>query len=255
MGKRCRSGARALTRSWPVVRFDQIDSTNTEARRRAQSGAVQAEWIIADRQSAGRGRQDKVWLSPAGNVYATALFAEPGGIQVALRVPFAAALAVADTAVHFAPDAPVKLKWPNDVRADGRKMSGILVETGGEKDTFWIAAGTGINVLALPDNPGQPATSLSALAGQPLELEAVLDVFCGAFEARLGQARAGFEAIRQAWLERAEGLGEAVSVRAGSKVIEGVFEDMEADGGLRLRLPDGTAKVIRAGEVNLLGRV
>ena len=243
-----------MTPSWPVVRFHEIDSTNSEAKRRAASGSFGDQWIVAGKQTAGRGRQGKAWLSPRGNIYATALFGEPGGIVVALRIPFAAALAVADTLAGFAPHAPVELKWPNDVRADRRKVAGILVETGGAPPALWIAAGTGINVGALPDNPGQAATSLNALSGRDLDAEEVSGVFRAAFEARVRQARAGFEGVRRDWLALAEGLGETVSVRTGDLIVEGIFEDMEPDGGLRLRLPDGAARIIKAGEVNLLGR-
>lgn len=243
-----------MTFSWPVVRFDQIDSTNTEAKRRAASGPFDDQWIIAGAQTAGRGRQGKAWLSPRGNMYATALFNEPGGIAVALRIPFAAALAVSDTLAEFAPGVAVQLKWPNDVRAGRHKVSGILVETGGASPALWIAAGTGINVATVPDNPGQAATSINALSGRELDGVLVSEVFRAAFEARVQQARSGFEGVRRDWLTLAEGLGETVSVRTGDLTVEGIFEDMEPDGGLRLRLPDGAARIIRAGEVNLLGR-
>ncbi|MFN7055535.1 biotin--[acetyl-CoA-carboxylase] ligase [Hyphomonas sp.] len=243
-----------MSADWPVFRFDQIDSTNTEAKRRAATGRFEDQWLVAGQQSAGRGRQGKAWLSPLGNLYATALFSEPGGIPVALRIPFAAALAVSDTLTRFAGTAGIQLKWPNDVRADGQKVSGILVETGGGDPVHWIAAGIGINVSAMPDNPGQPATTLSALCGQPVDVNAVFETLRASFAARLLQARTGFESLRTDWLARAEGLGQAVSVRTGDQAVEGVFEDMEADGGLRLRLPDGSARIIRAGEVNLLGR-
>jgi BirA family biotin operon repressor/biotin-[acetyl-CoA-carboxylase] ligase len=243
-----------LTGEWPVFRFDQIDSTNTEAKRRAATGRFDDQWIIADQQSAGRGRQGRPWLSPAGNLYATALFSEPGGIAVALRIPFAAALAVSDTLARFARDSDIRLKWPNDVRVSGQKVAGILVETGGGDPAHWIAAGIGINVSEMPENPGQPATTLSGLTGHLVEVKEVFATLRQSFATRLHEARAGFDALRTDWLARAEGLGQAVSVRTGDQSVEGVFEDMEADGGLRLRLPDGSARIIRAGEVNLLGR-
>lgn len=244
-----------MSASWPVYRFEEIDSTNTEAKRRAGgSGRFDDQWIVAASQSAGRGRQDRVWSSPVGNIFTTALFAEPGGIPVALRIPFAAAMAVVDTVRIFAPDAPVKVKWPNDVRIARQKVSGILVETGGAGADLWIAAGTGINVAYVPDNVGQAATSLNMLSGQSLETEKVLGVYHSAFEARLAQARRGFESLRQDWLDYAEGRGQEVSVRVGEVFVEGVFEDLEADGALRLRLPDGSARIIRAGEVSLIGQ-
>ncbi|MFN4184767.1 MAG: biotin--[acetyl-CoA-carboxylase] ligase [Hyphomonas sp.] len=243
-----------MSASWPTYRFKEIDSTNTEARRRAAGGPFDDQWIVADLQTAGRGRQDRAWSSPAGNIFTTALFAEPGGITVALRVPFAAALAVVDTVLTVAPDAPVQVKWPNDVRVELQKVSGILVETGGAGADLWIAAGTGMNVAYAPDNVGQAATSLTRLSGHPLDLKEVLEIYHTAFEARLAQARTSFERLRQDWLNYAEGRHQKVSVRVGDKYEEGVFEDLETDGALRLRLPDGSARIIRAGEVNLIGR-
>lgn len=254
MGKLCRFGTPPLSASWPIYRFDEIDSTNTEAKRRAAAGVFEDQWIVADLQTAGRGRQDRAWSSPVGNIFTTALFAEPGGITVALRVPFAAALAVVDTVLTVAPDAPVRVKWPNDVRVDLHKVSGILVETGGTGADLWIAAGTGINVAYAPDNVGQPATSLTRLSKHPVDLKEVLGVYHAAFEARLAQARMSFEGLRRDWLNYAEGRQQKVSVRVGDTYEEGIFEDLETDGALRLRLPDGSARIIRAGEVNLIGR-
>lgn len=243
-----------MSASWPVYRFEEIDSTNTEAKRRAGSGRFADQWIVAASQSAGRGRQDRVWSSPVGNIFTTALFAEPGGIPVALRVPFAAAMAVVDTVRTFAPEAPVQVKWPNDVRIAQQKVSGILVETGGAGPDLWVAAGTGINVAYVPENVGQAATSLNLLSGRNLDLNQVLGVYHSAFEARLAQARRGFESLRQDWLGYAEGRGQEVSVRVGEAFVQGVFEDLELDGALRLRLPDGGVRLIRAGEVSLIGQ-
>lgn len=243
-----------MSAAWPVFRYSEIDSTNTEAKRRAAAGSFENQWIVADRQTAGRGRQDRAWVSPVGNIFATALFREPGGIPVALRIPFAAALAVVDTVLAYAPGSDVRVKWPNDVRIDRQKVSGILVETGGNGADMWIAAGIGVNVAYAPEGVGQAATCLETLAGQTLPLEDVLRTLLGQFGTRLDQARTDFAALRLDWLRHAEGLGETVSVRVGDAVVEGTFTDLEPDGALRLRLPDGSARIIRAGEVNLIGR-
>ncbi|MBY9067564.1 biotin--[Hyphomonas sp. WL0036] len=243
-----------MSANWPVVRFSEIDSTNSEAKRRAAAGGFQDHWIVADTQTAGRGRQDRVWSSPVGNIFTTALFSEAGGINVALRVPFSAALAVVDTVRTYAPDAAARVKWPNDVRIHQQKISGILVETGGSGRDFWVAAGIGINVAYAPENVGQGATCLNQLSGRALDFGAVLSTFHMAFEQRLAQARLGFDSLRQDWLSVAEGRGQEVSVRVGEQYVQGQFEDLEADGALRLRLPDGSARIIRAGEVNLIGQ-
>lgn len=243
-----------MSANWPVIRFSEIDSTNTEAKRRAAAGGFQDHWIVAETQTAGRGRQDRVWSSPVGNIFTTALFVEPGGINVALRIPFSAALAVVDTVRAYAPDAAAQVKWPNDVRIHQQKISGILVETGGSGNDFWVAAGIGINVAYAPENVGQGATCLNQLSGRVLDFGAVLNTFHTAFEQRLAQARLGFDLLRLDWLNVAEGRGQVVSVRIGEQFIQGTFEDLEVDGALRLRLPDGSARIIRAGEVNLIGQ-
>ncbi len=251
MGNLCGSGATALSEAWPVYRMSVIDSTNTEAKRRVATG-FHDQWLVADQQTAGRGRQDRQWISPAGNVYATALFREPGGLPVALRLPFAAALAVTDVVLEHAPGTDVRVKWPNDVRIDRRKVSGILVETGSAGTDFWVAAGMGINLMPPPGNVTQPATSLHELGMRPgTPVDAVFSSLRLAFARRVVQAREGFRGTRKDWLARAEALGQTVQVRAGETMAEGIFEDMEDDGALLLRLPDGSRRTIRAGEIDI----
>jgi BirA family biotin operon repressor/biotin-[acetyl-CoA-carboxylase] ligase len=243
-----------LSSTWPVYNLGVIDSTNTEARRRAKAGAFEDSWLVAEAQTAGRGRLQREWISPTGNLFSTALFHEPGGIRVAARIPFAAALAVSDVVSQLAPDAPVKLKWPNDARIDGAKVSGILIETGGQDDAFWVTAGIGINVTTAPDRAGQAATSLHQLRGDTVLSSAdVLSALRAAFAVRLAQARNGFDRLRADWLKVAEGLGETVSVSRNGDPLIGVFEDMAEDGSLILRLPDGRQEIVRAGDVSLIG--
>lgn len=240
-----------MSEAWPVYRLGVIDSTNTEAKRRVATG-FHNQWLVADQQTAGRGRQDRQWISPAGNVYTTSLFREPGGLQVALRLPFAAALAVTDVVLEHAPGTDVRVKWPNDVRIDRRKVSGILVETGGAGADFWVAAGMGVNLVPPPENVTQPATSLLELGMRPgTPVDAVFSSLRDAFMRRLQQAREGFAGTRADWLARAEALGQQVQVRAGESMAEGIFEDLEDDGALLLRLPDGSRRTIRAGEIEI----
>lgn len=254
MGRVSRAGARRLSLSWPVHHLGVIDSTNSEARRRAKEGRFEDCWLVAEAQTAGRGRLQRPWISPTGNLFSTALFKEPGGIQVAARIPFASALAVSDVAAIVAPEAPVRLKWPNDARVNGAKISGILVETGGQGDDFWVASGIGINVAEAPEGAGQSATSLHALRGDAALTPAdVLSALREAFSNRLTQARQGFEGLRQDWLKVAEGLGQTVSVSRNGDPLVGILEDMAEDGSLVLRLPDGRREIVRAGDVSLIG--
>ncbi|MEH6409838.1 MAG: hypothetical protein V7741_04890, partial [Hyphomonas sp.] len=144
----------------------------------------------------------------------------------------------------------------NDVRIDGAKLSGILIETGGSGAETWVAAGIGINVMHAPDAAGQRAASISTLRGDlAVTTDMVLEALRKAFAQRLIQAREGFDGLRRDWLERAEGLGGTVRVTASGTPVEGVFEDMDMSGALILRLPDGARQTIRAGDVDLIGRV
>jgi BirA family biotin operon repressor/biotin-[acetyl-CoA-carboxylase] ligase len=142
------------------------------------------------------------------------------------------------------------------VRIDTGKLSGILIETGGSGRETWVAAGIGINVMHAPEGAGQRATSISTLRGDAVvTADMVLEALRKAFAERLIQARAAFDGLRRDWLARAEGLGETIRVTASGAPVEGVFEDMDAFGALILRLPDGSRQTIRAGDVDLIGRV
>ena len=242
---------------WPVSWLETIDSTNEEAKRRANGGGFSDQWIAAHQQSAGRGRAGRAWVSPRGNLYTTALFNWYGSVAEATRVPFAAALSVCDIVGQLAPDAAPKLKWPNDVRCEGAKISGILIETGEAGGAGrWIAAGIGVNVAHAPDVAEQDTVSIADLRGDLLvDPQAVLEALRVTFAARLAEAIDDFARTRLAWLEQADGLGETVRIKCDEAVIEGVFKDMDADGALLLQLQDGTIRTIRTGDVHLVREV
>ena len=245
-----------MTQVAPVYWYDEIDSTSEEVRRRARSGELGPLWIAARQQSAGRGRLGRQWISPPGNLFVTALFAEPGGLRQAARVPFAAGLAVVDACRTILPSVDFRLKWPNDVRVDAAKLCGILIESGETNGVVWIAAGIGLNAQYAPEGTGQETTSLRALgAPAALEPEHVLDALRPAFANRIEQTRKHFPDTLRDWLVCAEGFGKTVRAGPHDARIEGVFEALADDGGLILRLPDGQRRTIRAGDVELVRRV
>ncbi len=245
-----------MIESAPVYWYDDIDSTSEEAKRCAKRGELSAVWIAARSQSAGKGRLGRSWDSPEGNLFSTLLFPEPDGLAFAARIPFAAALAVRDACVRSVPAIEAELKWPNDVRVRGQKMSGILTESGETNGTLWIALGIGINVKTAPEGTGQDTSSLvkeGALTGVTPDM--VLADLRSALADRLIQARQSFEGLLTDWMRCAEGVGQNVKAGPTHNRIEGIFESLATDGGLNLRLPNGALHTIRAGDVELVKRI
>lgn len=208
-------------------------------------------WIAAQRQSAGRGRRGRIWEGLDGNLFATGLYRLDRAPGEAAQLSFVAALAVAAVCDAALDDTSrTRLKWPNDALVDGHKVAGILLESGmAPAGRLWLAIGIGINLVASPVQAERPATSL-AQAGATLDREAALVLLVAAFEREYALwRRAGFNAIREAWLARAHGLGERCIVRLAADTLEGRFSDLRADGALQLDLASGGRRYISAGEV------
>ena len=239
--------------SAPILSFDALDSTNAEARRRAEAGEGGPLWITARVQTAGRGRRGRAWSTEPGNLAATLLTSTPRPPAQAAQVSFVAALAAADLAARYVPEALVALKWPNDVLVAGDKVSGVLIESGPRHGGLWLAIGIGVNLAHAPSGTEHPAASLAAhlradLAAPPSP-EAALAALAGAFAGWSAVwKRDGFPAIAAAWSARAR-LGGRVSARLPAETIEGVAEALEPDGALRLRLDDGAVRRITAADV------
>ena len=239
----------------PVLILDEIDSTNAEARRRAEAGEIASQWIVARRQSAGRGRRGRAWNSDTGNLFATLLTLTRKPPAEAAQVTFVAALAVADLLDAFAVPGVVSIKWPNDVLIAGEKASGILIESGVHASgALWLAVGIGVNLAHAPEGTERPATSLAAHLradiAYPPPIEAAASVLAEAFA--IWQARwdsLGFQPILDAWTARTEGLNGPCVARLGHETINGVAEGVAPDGALRLRTEDGALRLISAGDV------
>ena len=223
----------------------ELDSTNEEARRLAEAGAVGPLWIMALRQNAGRGRRGRAWISPEGNLAATLLLRPDAPQAVTGQLSFAAALAVADMAAHFAPDAAIAVKWPNDVLADGKKLAGILLEGG----AGWLAIGIGVNLAGHPEGTEFPATSLAQLGIAVPSQDEALTVLAARFAHWYGLwMQGGFESLRMQWLARAKGVGAPIRARLPQETRTGVFEGIDASGALLLN-EGGQVRVIAAAEV------
>lgn len=239
----------------PVLLLDQTDSTNAEARRRAEAGETGPLWIVARRQTAGRGRRGRAWESDTGNLFATLLTTTRKPPAEAAQVTFIAALAVADLLDGWAPSSLVTIKWPNDVMLAGQKSSGILVESGAHAaGGLWLAVGIGVNLAHAPEGTERPATALvhhlAAEHAAPPSIDAAADRLAEAFGTWMRRwEELGFQPILDAWAARAPGLDGPAVARLGHETIEGRAEGVAADGALRLRLADGSLRLISAGDV------
>jgi BirA family biotin operon repressor/biotin-[acetyl-CoA-carboxylase] ligase len=223
-----------------LIRLDAVDSTNREALRRIEAGAPHGTVIQADRQTEGRGRRGRSWISPPGNLYATLIVRSGDGPPVG-QLGFVAAIAAGDA---LRPHAAVRFKWPNDLMLERRKLGGILIETVAGA----AAVGIGINVASAPDDTETPATHLASCVTP----EVLLDGIRARFEVwHRRWLDDGFSPLREEWLRHAIGLGESIRARLARETVDGVFHGLDADGGLLLDCADGRRRVIAAGDVFL----
>jgi len=236
----------------PIEAYDEIDSTNAEARRRAEAGEGGPVWITAARQMAGRGRRGRAWSTETGNLAATLLTTTDVPAAEAAQLSFVAALAACDLADTCLGAGAARLKWPNDVLVFGKKAVGILVESGARPDgRLWLAVGIGVNLAHAPTDTERPATAFAEhMGGPPPKAADAAEVLAGRFEVwrRLWSTQ-GFDPIAAAWTARALGLGERCEARLPNRTLQGVAEGMDQDGALRLRLDDGGLERITAGDV------
>jgi BirA family biotin operon repressor/biotin-[acetyl-CoA-carboxylase] ligase len=228
--------------------FERLDSTSLEAKRRAEGGEAGPLWLRALQQTSGYGRRGAEWRQQEGDVAATFLFrpsAEPDALP---QLSFVAALAVFDAIRRAAPKAPLALKWPNDVLADGGKIAGILLELVGGPPAR-VALGVGVNVVTAPSGLDYPTARLLDFSDAPPDPRAFVETLDEAFDAwRRSWEKEGFAPIREAWLARAEGRGKKIRVRLPVETVEGVFEDLDIAGALILSC-DGVRRTIAAGAV------
>ena len=231
----------------------ETTSTMDVARREAAAGAPDGTVVVAERQTAGRGRLDRSWVAPPGNIYATIVMRPPAERLRVLSI--VSPLAVAEALEGVAGLSPA-IKWPNDVLVGGRKISGMLVETdlaGGVVNHALV--GIGVNVdLDVESEPeiAEIATSVRRELGRSPPREELLAALLNAFEARYDEALTG-DGPFQAWRSRLVTLGQRVTATLPDGVEEGVAEDVDGQGDLLVRRDDGTLVTVDAGDVTLRG--
>ncbi|MDE2229216.1 MAG: biotin--[acetyl-CoA-carboxylase] ligase [Alphaproteobacteria bacterium] len=241
----------ALPPFFRLAAFDTLASTSDEAKRRAREGAPEGTLVTARTQTAGHGRQGRRWVSVPGNLYASLVLRPDAPAARAAQLGFAASLAIGEAIRRFAPQAVLAFKWPNDVLLGGRKTAGILLESEGDPagKVRFVVLGVGVNLVAHPAYTEFPATSLQAATAETVTPEAFLAALAPALLLWYERWRdEGFAALRQAWLERAAGIGQDLRARLPGETLTGRFAGLDDDGMLLLDGPAGRRR-IAAGDV------
>jgi BirA family transcriptional regulator, biotin operon repressor / biotin---[acetyl-CoA-carboxylase] ligase len=241
----------AVAAGYRLATHDTLSSTNAEALTLARGGERGPLWIVARRQTAGRGRRGNAWVSWPGNLFASLLLVDPAPAECAPELSFVAALALHDAILDRAPDLRTRLalKWPNDILCDGAKLAGILIEGERPARELAIAIGLGVNCRHHPAQTNYPATDLKA-AGADISAESLFAALSAAMLRRIGQWRrgGGFDGIRADWIARAASMGD-MRVRLPGREILGRGEGLDERGRLLLRLADGSLQSVAAGDV------
>jgi BirA family biotin operon repressor/biotin-[acetyl-CoA-carboxylase] ligase len=239
-----------MTMNISIRTVAETGSTNDDLASLAREGAPEGVWLRAGRQSGGRGRQGREWHSPPGNLYASTLIRLRHDDPPAPTLALVAAVALHEVAAAFAVSGvTIEIKWPNDLLVAGAKLSGILLERIDDA----IIVGFGVNLADHPDEIARPAINMGMLGGVP-DPARFLDALAEGFARWLGRWRdEGLEPIRLRWLAAAHPLGTALRTHTtGGAWVEGLFDGLDESGALRLRLRDGSSRVIHAGDVFLL---
>lgn len=235
------------------IELGDVASTSIECMERARTGDPGWLWVTAERQTGGRGRRGRPWVSEPGNLYASLLLIDPAPWAAMASLPLAVTVAVYDAVAAVLPGdkANFRIKWPNDLLISGGKTAGILIESETLADgRMAVVIGCGLNIAHRPDAGLYRTTCLrehgSAVA--PQDLFARLVVSMDATLAKWDQGR-GLSSIRQAWIDRADGIGNPVTVNLPDHQIHGLFEGIDGEGRLMLAANDGTRHLIASGDV------
>ena len=233
-------------RGFKIVYYPELPSTMDAARDLARKKCPDFTVVVAGRQTRGRGRLKRQWLSDDGGLYFTMVLRPDIPVLLSSRVNFLASLTLARVLRElFQIDAAVK--WPNDILVAGRKISGMLSELEAETDrVLFINIGMGINVNNDPCGIEPGASSLKKITGREISKKMLLARFLDEFEKRL--KRVEFENVISEWKKYTVTLNRQVKIVTHKEVSEGLAVDVEQDGALVLELADGSRKKIVYGD-------
>ena len=248
-----------LLNDYHLLSYDELDSTNEEARRLAEGGGAHGAVVWAKRQTQGRGRMGRMWVSAEGNLFCSILLAPNCDIETAAQLSFVTAVAMIETLKPIIPnDGELSCKWPNDILYNGKKIGGILLESFETADMApaqnrmvrWIVVGVGINVDSCPEQTDLPATYLKDAGVEIISAKIVLSRFIHHFITEYDiWAKKGFAPIRKKWMEHAFRKGKSIQVRLPKESFTGVFEGIDTTGRLLLKPQRSKQIAISAGDV------
>ena len=233
-------------RGFNILYYPEVSSTMDTAKELARKNCSDFTVVVAGRQTKGRGRLKRQWLSDDGGLYFTIVLRPDIPVVLSSRVNFIASLTLARVLRElFQIDAAVK--WPNDILVDGRKISGMLSELEAETDrVLFISIGMGINVNNDPSEFEPGASSLKKITGREISKKMLLDRFLDEFQKCLQKVE--FENVISEWKKYTVTLNRQVKIVTHQEVSEGLAVDVEQDGALVLELADGTRKKIVYGD-------
>lgn len=242
-----------------VISIQETDSTNAQIKVLAEQGAVEGAVLIADRQSAGRGRLGRRWESPSGvNLYCSILLKPQIPVQQAPQLTFLSAVSVAETLTQVCGLSPT-VKWPNDILVNGAKIAGLLNEMNAETEQIhFVVLGIGINLNMreeqLPKPLNYPATSVLLEMGEEVDravfLRTLLEILDQHYREFLQE---GFVPIRRRWERLCSIMNSTVAVVQETTSLQGTVVGLDVDGALRLQCEDGRIERILAGDVRPVG--
>ncbi len=235
-------------KNFTIHQFSQLESTNKTAFEMAENKKLfDREIILADSQTAGKGRESRVWSSPQGNLYFSLILQPKIPAEKISQISFVAITALRMMVEGLAPNHKIQNKWPNDLLIDEKKVAGLLLASKiSQKNCEFVIVGIGLN---LASNPGQtifPASNLKEFEIS-LTAEEALKNFLNQFENLYENwLTYGFVGVRKLWLEKAYRLKKEISVKNGEEKISGIFEDLDEAGNLILQTKNGVKKILAA---------
>lgn len=231
-----------------------VTSTNDEAKALLGQGAGEGVIVRAERQTAGRGRRGRPWISEPGNLYCSLILVPQCPLTQISQLSFVMGLAVGQTILPFLTEPGLlAYKWPNDLLLQGEKVAGILIETELHADQSVQACivGMGLNVNSPPNHLNYPVTAL----GRHTKLKLTQDILFSALLKQINHyydiwRQEGFEPVRVQWMCHAYGLGQDMTIKTGHKEIQGQFMGLSPEGALQLKSRDGFLHEVVSAEIS-----